>query len=1093
MRKLFLIMMALIACSWSAIAQTRTYHGTVLEADSNEPLIGATVLPIGGGQGVATDIDGKFTINVPSNVHQIQVSYVGYTTVKVDLSDNMTIKLKSSSTNLDDVVVVAYGTASKESLTGSVAVVNSEEIGKRPVTSVTAALEGNAPGVQVYNSTGSPGSNPSILIRGINTVNGVTSPLYVVDGVVFTGGMADLNPNDVESISVLKDAASCALYGAKGANGVILVTTKRAKNVGVVDVTLSVKQGMYTRGLPFYDRVSLNEYMETALQAGVYGRMSGNASLSKADATAEAIKAFYSDNNVYNIYGKDPTEIFDSNGKMRAGVKPLPGFTDLDWWDAMSRTGYRQEYNLNATAAGQKYNVFTSISYLNEEGYTKNTGFERYNGRMNANYNPVDYFKFGANIMATYQSQNSNQFDMGSMSNPFAMVNVAPSLPYYQHDENSNIMRDNNGKPIWNTDAAYPQTRFNPGYLMEHDFEQYKGLMVDASIYGTAVLPYGFELTVKGNMWRDHGTTTSFSNPEVGDANGSIGGRLTLQTWRSYSHTFFQTLNWAHDYGMHHVDVLLDHENYSKSYVYDYVNNKGMIREGVYTLSNFSANESYGSDAYNVKTESYLGRVRYNYDQKYFGEASIRRDGTSRFAKDSRWGTFWSAGASWIISKEKFMENLTWIDYLKFRTAYGTVGSDAAAGYYAYWSLYDKIDYTPEGQVIYYPGQIAAADVKWESTNTLDVALEGNLFNNRLNFSVGYFLKDNADLLYKVSNPPSYASNWGGTTTTVLRNMGTMRNSGWEISIGGDIIRTPDFTWRANADATFIKNKVVKIPNHENVYGNPALIEGKSRYEIYTYDWVGVDRLTGRSLYAIEYEGAHEWEIRADDGFRWIWDDKEAKKLYDNNLKKAEAAGELVMIDGKPYTTNTSYATRKFFGSTLPTVYGSFGTSLSWKGINFGLLFTYSLGGKITDSGYSGLMGTMTSTSAHTFHKDILKSWTEAPAGVTEDSPFSQRVDTKGVPQANNTNQSNYNNAGSDRWLTSASYLTLKNINLSYDFPKAWTDAMKLKKLNLGVFIDNVFTTTSRKGINPLYNFSGGQGDTFVQARVFSFQLTAGF
>ena len=199
------------------------------------------------------------------------------------------------------------------------------------------------------------------------------------------------------------------------------------------------------------------------------------------------------------------------------------------------------------------------------------------------------------------------------------------------------------------------------------------------------------------------------------------------------------------------------------------------------------------------------------------------------------------------------------------------------------------------------------------------------------------------------------------------------------------------------------------------------------------------------------------------------------------------------MIDGKPYTTDTAYATRKFFGSTLPTVYGSFGTSLSWKGINFGLLFTYSLGGKIYDSGYSGLMGTMTSTSAHTFHKDILKSWTEAPAGVTEDSPFSQRVDTKGVPQANNTNQSNYNNAGSDRWLTSASYLTLKNVNLSYDFPKAWTSAMKLKKLNLGVFIDNVFTTTSRKGINPLYNFSGGQGDTFVQARVFSFQLTAGF
>lgn len=1086
-------MMTLIVCSWTAMAQTRTYHGTVLEADNDEPLIGATVMPIGGGQGVATDIDGKFTITVPTKVRQIQVSYVGYTTVRVDVSDNMIIKLKASSTSLDDVVVVAYGTATKESLTGSVAVVNSEEIEKRPVTTVTAALEGNAPGVQVYNSTGSPGSSPAILIRGINTVNGETNPLYVVDGVIFNGGLGDLSPNDVESISVLKDAASCALYGAKGANGVVLITTKRAKNIGVVDVTLSIKQGMYTRGLPFYDRVNQKEYMETALQAGVYGRLSGDASLSKAQAIENAIQAFYSDNNIANIYGKEPAEIFDANGKMRPGVAPLPGYTDLDWWDAMARTGYRQEYNVNATAAGQKYNVFTSISYLDENGYMKNTSFQRFNGRVNANYNPVSYLKFGVNLMATYETEDSNQFSMGSMANPFGQVNVAPALPYYEHDAQGNIVYDDNGKPIWNTSNSYPTTQFNPGYLMEHDFRKYNGIMVDASAYGTLVLPYGFELTVRGNIWRDHGTTRQFANPEVGDAKGSIGGRLGLDSWRSYTHNFYQQLNWAQDYGIHHVDVLLDHENYSLSYESNSVNNKGIIRPGVYVLSNFSANESYYSGAYNINTESYLGRVRYNYDQKYFGEASIRRDGTSRFAKDTRWGTFWSVGASWVMSKEKFMQELNWIDYLKFRAAYGTVGSDAAAGAYAYWNLYDKIDYTPGGAVIYYPGQIAAQDIKWESTNTLDLALEGNLFNNRLNFSVGYFLKDNADLLYWVSNPPSYNTAWNGNGTSILRNMGTMRNTGWEISLGGDIIRNGDLTWKINADATFIKNVVKKIPNHENVYGNPALIEGKSRYEMYTYDWVGVDRLTGRSLYAIEFEGAHEWEKRGEDGFTWIWDDQYAKTQYDNNLEKARAAGKLVEIDGKYYTTQTQYATKKFYGSTLPTVYGSFGTSLSWKGINLGVLFTYSLGGKIYDSTYTNLMSSMTSTSAHTFHKDILNSWTEAPAGVTESSPFSQRVDTNGVPQVNNTVQSNDNNAASDRWLTSASYLTFKNVNLSYDFPTKWVSALKMKKLNLGVYIDNVFTTTSRKGVQPLYNFSGGQGDTFVQARVFSFQLTAGF
>ncbi len=1093
MRKLFLILMTLIACSWSLSAQTRTYRGTVVDANNDEPLIGATVMPIGGGQGVATDVDGKFTLTVPSKVREIQVSYVGYTTTRVALSDNLVIKLKSSAANLDDVVVVAYGTASKESLTGSVAVVDSKEIDKRPVTTVTAALEGNAPGVQVYNSTGAPGSSPAILIRGINTVNGTTAPLYVVDGVIFNGGLADIAPSDVESISVLKDAASCALYGAKGANGVVLITTKKAKNVGVVDVTLQIKQGMYTRGLPFYDRVNQKEFMEIALQSAVYGLISGNPNLTKEQATASAIQSFYSDNKIYNIYGKPSTEIFGADGKVNPGVNPLAGYTDLDWWDAMSRTGYRQEYNINATAASQKYNLFASVSYLNEDGYMKNTSFQRFNGRVNANFNPVSYFKFGVNLMATYESDNGNKFSDGSMANPFGQVNIAPAIPYYEHDENGNIKYDTSGKPIWNTDSNYPSTKYNTGYLMEHDFKKYNGIMLDASIYGTAVLPYGFELTVRGNMWRDHGTTRQFSNPDVGDAAGSIGGRLGLDSWRSYTYSFYQQLNWAQDYGLNHIDVLLDHENYSLAYESNSVNNKGMIRPGVYTLSNFSSNESYTSNAYKITTESYLGRVRYNWDQKYFGEASIRRDGTSRFAKDTRWGTFWSVGASWIITKEKFMEDITWLDYLKLRAAYGTVGSDAAAGAYAYWNLYSKIGYNPQNQVLYYPGQIAAQDIKWESTNTFDLALEGNLFNNRMNFSIGYFFKDNADLLYWVQNPPSYGSGWGGASTSILRNMGTMRNSGWEIALGGDIIRNGDLIWRINADATFIKNVVKKIPNHENVYGNPALIEGKSRYEMYTYDWVGVDQLTGRSLYAIEFEGAHEWEKRGEDGFTWVWNEEYAKGLYDSNLKKAEAAGALVEIDGKYYTTDTAYATKKFYGSTLPVVYGSFGTSLSWKGLSFGLLFTYALGGKINDTGYSGLMATMTATSAHTYHKDILKSWTHVPEGVTENSPFSQRVDTKGVPQANNTNQSNYNNAGSDRWLTSASYLTLKNINLSYDLPNAWVNALKMKKLSLGVFIDNVFTTTSRKGLNPQYNYSGGQGQTFVQARVFSFQLTAGF
>ena len=366
--------MTLMACTWSLSAQTRTYHGTVVDGANNEPLIGATIMPLGGGQGVATDVEGKFTLNVPANVRQVKVSYVGYTSQTVNVQNNMVIHLHSTSSNLDDVVVVAYGTANKESLTGSVAVVGSKEIEDRPVTSVTAALEGNAPGVQVNNSVGFPGSSPSILIRGYNTINGVSTPLYVVDGIVYEGSIADLNPADIESMSVLKDAASSALYGNRGANGVILITTKKAKTYGKVDVTLQVRQGMYNRGLPFYDRQDANGFMQTFFTGLVNSRLTEGTSPDHATAISDVRNNFFT-YAFENIYGKPATELFNEQGVFSGN--PLPGYTDLDWWDAVSRSGHRQEYNVNATGATDKFNVFASVGYLKENGYMLQTDFAK--------------------------------------------------------------------------------------------------------------------------------------------------------------------------------------------------------------------------------------------------------------------------------------------------------------------------------------------------------------------------------------------------------------------------------------------------------------------------------------------------------------------------------------------------------------------------------------------------------------------------------------------------------------------------------------------------------------------------------------------
>ncbi|MBD5288019.1 MAG: SusC/RagA family TonB-linked outer membrane protein [Bacteroides sp.] len=1119
MRKLFLIIMTLVACSWAAMAQT-TYRGTVVDAETNEPLIGATIMPIGGGNGGATDIDGKYSISVPSNVHQAKVSYVGYKEQVVRLTNNMTVKLVSTEQNLDDLVVVAYGTATKESLTGSVAVVGSKEIEDRPVTSVTSALEGNAPGVQVNNSTGTPGSAPDIRIRGFNSINGSNSPLYVVDGIPFEGSISDLNPADIESMSVLKDAASCALYGNRGANGVILITTKRAKNVGKVDVTLQIRQGMYNRGLPFYDRLEANDWMQMQFNSVVNGDTREN--LLQSGGTQD--KAYYV--NYYakgaiirekmynNIYGVPNNELFivDPNDPTKAtffGGSILPGYTDLDWWDAISRSGYRQEYNVNASGATDKFNMFASVGYLKENGYVLQTDFERFNARVNANYQPTSYFRMGVNLAATQQNSEAGQdfqTDLSSVANPFLTMFKAPIYPYYAHNEDGSIIYDENGSPVWNTNGQYIGAS-NVAWAMRLDKNDFDKLSIDANVYATAIIPYGFELTVRGQMFRNKTTFTQYNN----NINGSqAGSGMLLKEWDQYkSHTFQQQLSWSHEYGNHHVDALLSHENFNTEVYYDYIQKSDQSLEDNFLLDNFASLDIDGSGGSGQRLESYLGRVRYNYNQKYFGEVSIRRDGSSKFAKDNRWGTFWSVGASWIITKEKFMESTaSWLNYLKLRAAYGTVGNDASAPTYSYMNLFGWSQYDGIGTLR--PAQLGTNNLKWESTKTFDIGLDGSLFDDRFTFSVGYYNKRNSDLLFSYTLPGSMGTLGSGGNPSVWRNVGTMQNIGWELQFGYEILRNADWRWNVNLDASFIKNKIIKLPNDRDLPGNNLFL-GESRYVLKTYTFAGVDQLTGQSMYYMD-------PLSVD----YIAYDENGQKYYDEdsfltNLELAKSDENAVFIekDGKYYTSDPNYAGRQLHGSPIPTVYGSFGTNVGWKGINLGLLFTYSLGGKTLDSNYQSLMGT-SATSMSALHKDVLKSWTQ-PSGtfVDENGQTLQaydengvlnawvneaiangtytpgRIDPNGIPEINAI-YSSKNNSGS-RFLTSNNYLCLKNINVSYDFPRSWVNALKMTGLNLGFSCDNVFLITRRKGMNPTYGFAGGQGANYVPARVFSFQLTAKF
>lgn len=1049
----------------TAMAQNKI-SGVVLSEEDGQPVIGAAVKVEGTNTGTVTDVDGNFSLSVAAGT-TLRVSYVGMISQTVKAAHNMKVVLKSNTHNLDDVVVVAYGTAKKQSITGAVSVVGEDKIKDRIATSVTSALEGAAPGIQVNNSYGEPGANPSIRIRGVNTlVSGADQPLYVVDGAVYDGNISELNPSDIESMSVLKDASSAALYGNRAANGVVLITTKRGKGAGKPKISLNVNQGFYQRGIPEYDRMGADQWMETAwITMKNYAMSAGG--LDEATAKQYATQNLMGDYVKYNIYDADGTKLFDENGKLIA--KQLAGYDDLNWEDNVQRTGHRQDYTLAASMAGEKYNVYSSVGYLNEKGYVVGTGYERFTGRVNSQFTPVKWFKTGLNLNATYATQNFNESGSGTAQifNPFYTLRyMAPVYPIYQHNADGSYALDANGEKQYNLDANTLGNR-NLALELRTNRDRNRRAVVDGQVFGTFILPYGFEFTLRGTVNHSNSNRLNYNNPLVGDG-AANNGRLRTYAYQYNSYTAQELLNWSRDFGAHHVDVLLGHENYSWQRDIETVMNTNMVTLGNLTLGNFLTNSS--ATGYNdiYKTESYLGRVRYNYDEKYYADFSYRRDGSSKFHPDNRWGDFFSFGLNWDAKKEAFLKDVNWLDQLRVRASYGEVGNDAGVSYYAYKSLYYIDKNGGNGALIFQ--SLPANSIKWETSQTVDLGFDAQLFK-RLNVSFAYFDKRAKDLLFQVRLPLSagsypYSDPDAGdpVNLTQYQNVGTISNRGFEIGLSGDVVRTNDWTWTLNADATFIDSKIVKLPGHTDIMvgSYKRYSENHSPYEFYTYHFEGVDQMTGNSLYTLD----------------------------PTQKETAEANGQLVTVNGKDYTTNTTYGLRDFHGSAMPTVYGSFGTNLRWKSLSLSALFTYSLGGKTFDAPYYELMQTGSASSAAAMHVDLAKAWNGVPEGMTETS--ANRIDPNGVPVLD-FSRNDLNNAISDRWLTSASYLVFKNITLTYDLPKTWMNTLGLGGVTLTAGAENLFTLTSRKGLNPQYNFTGDVAEGYVTARVFNFGVALKF
>lgn len=988
-------------------------------------------------------------------------------TQEVLIKPNVKVFMKADAEMLDEVIVVAYGTAKKESLTGSISVVDSKKIEKRITTSVTGALEGSAPGVQVNNTYGEPGKAPSIRIRGFGTlVSGASDPLFIVDGVPFDGNIAELNSNDIESMSILKDASSAALYGNRAANGVVLITTKSGRGSDKPSITLQINQGIYNRGISEYERLGADQWMEASWKAMKNYAMTGSLGLGESDAAAYATKNIITGYARRNIYDAADDALFDANGNLIANK--LSGYDDLDWAKDIERNGYRQEYNLSASSSGDKLSVYSSVGYLNEKGYVIASGYERFSGRVNSTYTPNKWIKAGLNLSGSTTKRDYNDNATGEYyANPFYITRyMAPVYPLFMHNADGSYALDELGNKQYDVTSSYLSNR-NIAYELRNNKEESRRNVLGGQAFVTVNLPYDFSVTVKGDLNNSTSNNTKYDNPKIGDG-ATNNGRLTSYAYQYTNYTMQQLINWKHSYkNMHNVDVMLGHENYSWERKYTSGMNTGMAVDGNLTMGNFLTNSFFNGSDDEYKTESYLARARYNYDERYFAEASFRRDGSSRFHPDNRWGNFFSVGASWNIKREAFMQDIDWIDHLKFRASYGEVGNDAGVNYYGYMALY-TIDKNG-GEAALLKKSLSAPDIKWETTQTLDFALEGRLFD-RLNFQIGYFDKRSKDLLFEVRLPLSAGSypwvdtdNGAPMNLTQYKNIGTVSNRGVEIALDADAINTRDWKWNIGLDATFLKNKVVKLPDGKDILrGMQNYSEGHSIYEFYTYHFAGVDQMTGQSLYTIDPE------------------------------KKEDAAANnaLTTIDGTDYTTITTYGKRDWAGSALPKVYGSIHSAVSWKDLSLNILFTYGLGGKVYDGSYHSLMSTSAMSSGSALHKDALKSWDGVPEGMTETS--ANRIDPNGVP-ALDFNRSTDNNATSDRWLTSASYLVFKNLNLSYSLPKSWMNRWGISGLTLTAGIENLFTVTARKGLNPQFSFNGTSDDTYVTARVYNLGLTVKF
>ena len=1042
-RKIVLSLIAVFVFLAYATAQNRQISGTVSDANGH-PVAGATVIVDGTSLGTTTNTAGEYTLSAPVN-GTLVVTFVGFEPQQLPIAGKtrINVTMKEDAQAIDDVIVVAFGTAKKEAFTGSAAVIKSDEIAKVQTSNVATALVGRVAGVQTSSTSGDLGKTPSIRVRGFGSINAGKEPLWIVDGMPYEGDLNNLNTNDIESMTVLKDAASNALYGARGANGVIMVTTKKAKSGDAV-VTIDAKWGVNSKALEEYDVItSPAQYYETHFKA-LYGYYAQTNPAAKAYALASSGLTSNGTGGLgYNVYTvPEGQALIGTNGKLNPnatlGRKIIYNgqeywLTPDDWIDEAYQSAFRQEYNVNISGATERSSFYASLGYLDNTGIIKSSALERYTARLKADYQAKKWLKVGGNMSYAHFSNSNGNSDEGSASstvNIFAFsAQMPPIYPVYIRDGSGRIMVDDNGYQMYDygdkgnaglTRPLLPSANgLQTSWLNKKKAEgnAFSGSgFVDISLYK------GLKLTVNGSTNIDETRTTYLNNQYYGQF-AEAGGTISKYHTRDIAYNLQQILNYNETFGKHNVGLMVGHEYYQKKYYYlsgtksklfSYDNEElgGAVVDG-------AGAHSYIDD-YN--SEGYFMRAQYDYAGRYFVSGSYRRDASSRFHPDHRWGNFWSVGAAWLLNQENWFD-APWVNMLKLKASYGSQGNDNI-GYYLYTDTYSIENNNGEIAVLF--GQKGNPNITWETNTNLNIGTEFGFWNNRLSGSVDFFNRKTSDMLFAFSVPSSLGY------SSYYANVGDMVNRGVEVELNADLIRTKNVLWSFNLNLTHVKNEVTYLaPEHKSttvegykgyIDGSYFVGEGLPLYTYYLRSYAGVDPETGASLW---YK-----DVKGDDG-------------------------KITRTKTSDYTS----ATRYLHDSAIPSVYGGFSTSVSAYGVDFSISFNYQIGGKVYDSGYASFMSSPYGTTVGTnYHKDILKAWT--PENKGSDIPRLQYGDQ-------------YTTSVSDRFLTDASYLNISNINVGYTLPSKITQKFGVQKLRVYLACDNVVYWSKRQGLDPRYSFTG--------------------